>query len=155
MTRRTWPLLALLACLWTAVCPADGRGVGPVNLQQVVRETERQFALSMAKRDFAGFQTFLADETVFFHGDREADRGKAAVAARWRAFFNTPEAPFSWEPDTVEVLDSGTLALSSGPVHDADGRLVGRFNSIWRREADGHWRVVFDKGSAVCDQIGD
>lgn len=26
------------------------------------------------------------------------------------------EAPFSWEPAQVEVLDSGTLALSSGPV---------------------------------------
>jgi hypothetical protein len=25
--------------------------------------------------------------------------------------------------------------------------VVGRFNSIWRREAPGVWRVVFDKGS--------
>ena len=46
----------------------------------------------------------------------------------------------------VEVLDSGTLALSTGPVLDPDGRRVGTFSSVWRREADGAWLVVFDKG---------
>jgi ketosteroid isomerase-like protein len=27
------------------------------------------------------------------------------------------------------------------------GEEVGRFNSTWRKDADGQWRVVFDKGS--------
>jgi ketosteroid isomerase-like protein len=44
-----------------------------------------------------------------------------------------------------------TLALSSGPVRDASGRRVGTFNSVWRREGDGRWRVVFDKGCRVCE----
>ena len=44
------------------------------------------------------------------------------------------------------MLDSGTLAISSGPVMDPQGKVVGTFNSIWRRDADGRWRVVFDKG---------
>ena len=38
----------------------------------------------------------------------------------------------------------------SGPwrrVRDPDGKVIGRFNSIWRQEAPGRWRVVFDKGS--------
>jgi ketosteroid isomerase-like protein len=46
----------------------------------------------------------------------------------------------------VQVLDSGTLAISSGPVKDPAGKAVGTFNSIWRRDKDGQWRVVFDKG---------
>ena len=54
------------------------------------------------------------------------------------------------EPDIVEVLDSGTMALTSGPVHDPKGELIGRFNSIWRLEPDGRWRVVFDRGAPVC-----
>ena len=56
------------------------------------------------------------------------------------------DAPFSWRPEVVEVLDSGTLALTSGPVRDPTGKQTGTFNSIWRREPDGRWRVVFDKG---------
>ena len=62
-------------------------------------------------------------------------------------YFATPEAPFSWEPDQVEVLESGTLALSTGPVRDPAGVVIARFNSIWRLEAANRWRVVFDKGS--------
>ena len=46
----------------------------------------------------------------------------------------------------IEVLPSGTLALSSGPVFDPDGKKVGTFNSIWRRERNGKWQVIFDKG---------
>ena len=53
-------------------------------------------------------------------------------------------------PAIVVVLDSGTLALSSGPVFDPAGQQVATFTSIWRREAKGVWRIVFDKGNQVC-----
>ena len=117
-------------------------------LQTQVRERERAFAKTMADRDHAGFVAFLADETVFF--GRGVLRGKKAVADSWKAFYDGPKAPFSWEPDAVEVLDSGRLALSSGPVHDPDGKRVGTFNSVWRLEPDGQWRIVFDKGCPPC-----
>ena len=115
------------------------------DLQAEVRATERAFAKTMADRDHQAFTSFLADEAIFFGGATPL-RGKAAVAAGWKRFYDAPEAPFSWDPETVEVLDSGTLALSSGPVKDPQGQVIGTFNSIWRREADGRWRVVFDKG---------
>jgi hypothetical protein len=28
---------------------------------------------------------------------------------------------------------------------------VATFNSIWRLDADGQWRVIFDKGSRDCE----
>jgi ketosteroid isomerase-like protein len=105
----------------------------------------------MATRDVQAFASYLADEAVFF-GGQKALRGKAAVVEGWKPYFEGPKAPFSWEPEVVEVLDSGTLALSSGPVRNPEGRQVGTFNSIWRREADGKWKVVFDKGCPVCDE---
>ena len=43
------------------------------------------------------------------------------------------------------MLPDGTLALSTGPVLDPAGKPIGRFNSIWRLEAPGVSRVVFDK----------
>jgi hypothetical protein len=46
---------------------------------------------------------------------------------------------------------SGTLAHSSGPVINRRGERVGTFNSVWRRESDGSWKVVFDKGCDVCN----
>ena len=114
-------------------------------LEAQVRARETGFAKTMADRDHAAFQTFLADEAVFF-GREGPTRGKQAVAASWKPLYEAKAAPFSWAPETVQVLDSGTLAISSGPVKDPQGKSVGVFNSIWRREKDGQWRVVFDKG---------
>ena len=87
---------------------------------------------------------------MFFSGPT-ALRGKQQVVAGWKRHFEKAEAPFSWAPEKVEVLDSGTLALSTGPVHDAEGKLIGSFTSIWRLEAPNTWRIVFDKGNDVCD----
>ena len=49
------------------------------------------------------------------------------------------------------MLDSGTLAMTSGPVYDPSGKRSGTFNSVWRREPDGSWRVVLDKGCPPCE----
>jgi ketosteroid isomerase-like protein len=118
-------------------------------LQDQVRARERAFAKTMADRDHAAFASFLADETIFFSG-KSPLRGKTAVADAWKAFYAEAKAPFSWEPGTVEVLDSGRLGLTSGPVYDPEGKRVGTFNSVWRREADGQWRIVFDNGCPRC-----
>ncbi len=112
--------------------------------------TERGFARTMADRDFTAFTSYLSEEAVFFTGKTPL-RGKAAVAANWKRFYEEKEAPFRWEPAEVEVLDSGTLALSSGPVHDPAGKQIATFISVWRQEAPGVWRIVLDKGTAACD----
>ena len=122
----------------------------PQVLREEVLATERAFAKTMADRDHAAFVSFLAAETVFFSGET-ALRGAGAVAAHWKRYYEGKEAPFSWEPAQVEVLDSGTLALSTGPVRDPGGKVSGTFTSIWRREGPGKWRIVFDKGGPACD----
>jgi len=126
-------------------------GVQDADLQARVRATEIAFAKSMADRDHKAFTSFLSDETIFF-ADLVPLRGKQAVSDAWAPFFEGPQAPFSWEPEVVEVLDSGTLAISSGPVKDPEGNRVGTFNSVWRLEASGEWKIIFDKGCPVPGQ---
>ncbi|MCB9898130.1 MAG: nuclear transport factor 2 family protein [Planctomycetes bacterium] len=111
-----------------------------------VEAREIAFAQSMADRDLEAFGAFISPEAIFFGGNLPT-RGRDAIVKHWTSFFEGDAAPFSWHPDVVEVLDSGGLALTSGPVRDPSGEIVGRFNSIWRKDADGVWRVVFDKGS--------
>ncbi len=141
-------LLIGLAALGAALlvgCAATG--IDRAALTRQVADTERAFAKTMAERDATAFAAFLADETVFFSRQGPV-RGKAAVIADWQRFFAEPAAPFSWAPQEVEVLPSGTLALTSGPVFAPDGKAFASFMSIWRLEAPGVWRIVFDKGCA-------
>jgi ketosteroid isomerase-like protein len=132
--------MAMIAIPWQAAMSA------PDSPQQQVFAAERAFAKSMADRDVSAFASYVSDEAIFFNRSGVL-HGKKEVLAAWSPFFKGKTAPFSWEPDRVEVLQSGTLALSTGLVRDPKGIIVGRFNSTWRREAPGVWRVVFDKGS--------
>jgi ketosteroid isomerase-like protein len=120
-------------------------------LRDQVEQTERAFARSMAQRDHAAFTHHLSEQAIFY-APNGVLRGKAAVAAAWKGYFDGPTAPFAWEPDQVDVLADGTLAHSSGPVFDAAGKRVARFNSVWRQEAPGVWRIVFDKGSPLNEK---
>ena len=117
-----------------------------------VADAERGFASTMARRDFGAFPSFISDEAIFLgnEGGTQILRGRRAIAEAWKPYFDGAQAPFSWEPDLVQVVDSGTLAVSSGPVRNPKGEVTGRFNSVWRLESDGRWRVVFDRGSPVC-----
>jgi ketosteroid isomerase-like protein len=130
-----------------ALSPEAARAATAAAVEQVIA-TEQAFARTMASRDFKAFVTFLAPDAIFFSGTA-VRHGSAEVAEQWQPYFDGPNAPFSWAPDHVEVLASGKLALSTGPVYQT-GKLVGRFNSIWRLEPDKTWRIVFDKGEAVC-----
>ncbi len=142
-------LLFLMLMLFLSGCVSTPRHDNIMNLRQQVMEAEQAFASTMATRDHVAFMSFLADEAVFFSGEKPL-RGKQQVAALWGKYFKAGEAPFSWEPEHVEVLDSGTLALSTGPVYDSSGKRIATFTSIWRQEGAGTWRVVFDRGNPVC-----
>jgi len=139
----------MTALAFAAVLALAAAGESSADLQTQVRDAERAFAKTMADRDHAAFVAFLAEEAVFLAPDR-ALRGRQQVADGWKRFFEGPQAPFAWEPERVEVVDSGTLALSTGPVFDPEGKRVGTFNSTWRRESDGKWKILLDNGCPPC-----
>lgn len=145
--RHALPLGLLAAALPVAAAQAAAAD-RPEALAAVVRAREVAFAKTMADRDLGAFATFVSDEAVFM--GRTALRGRKAVVDGWKAYFDGKDAPFAWSPERVEVLDSGTLAISSGPVLDPKGERVGTFNSTWRKETDGVWRVVIDIGCPPC-----
>jgi ketosteroid isomerase-like protein len=146
-----WKLTVRATSLATvlAISGAAGAEPGDADLRSQVEAVEQAFAQTMADRDHEAFTSFLSEETIFLSGPT-ALRGKQQVAEAWKPFFTEPDAPFSWEPATVEVNDSGNLALSTGPVHNAEGTLISTFTSIWRQEEPGVWRIVFDRGNEVC-----
>ena len=135
-----------------AACSPDtaAQTVDPDSLREEVAAVENAFAKTMADRDFDAFASFVSAEAVFVNGGKPL-RGKPAILERWQKLFADENASFSWRAEIIEVLPSGTLALSDGPVFDPDGKLIARFYSTWRLESDGKWRIVFDNGYEVCE----
>ena len=145
-------LLVAALVAWTPLAAAPTRSAerSPATeaLEAKVREREGAFAKTMADRDLAAFARFVSEEAVFL-GDTPL-RGRAAVVEGWKRLYQDKQAPFSWAPERVYVIESGTLAVSSGGVFDPQGKRIGTFNSTWRLERDGEWRVVLDLGCPPC-----
>ena len=45
----------------------------------------------------------------------------------------------------------GRQAVSTGLARDAAGKVISRFTTLWRKDGDGHWRVIVDQGVDVPD----
>ena len=142
-------ILTVISALLTMGSTAEGQ-VESADVRSQVAEVERAFAKTMADRDYAAFTSFLSEEAVFLAGTT-VRHGKQPIATHWKTYFDESDAPFSWEPETVSVLESGTLAISTGPVWNAQGRRTSTYTSIWRQEAPGVWRIIFDKGDSYCE----
>jgi ketosteroid isomerase-like protein len=112
-----------------------------------VRTTEIAFAKAVAERDAKKFFLYLADDAQFL-GGRNTMRGKQEVIAAWSEFFTPAVAPFRWQPERLVTNAAGDLGFSSGPVFDEAGVQIGTFTSIWVRQPDSSWKIVFDGGCA-------
>ena len=88
-----------------------------------VEAREIAFAQTMADRDLEAFVTFLSPEAVFFAGEQPL-RGVEAIERAWAPFFQAPDAPFSWRPDTVEVLED-PMGGRANPVAERQGQEPG------------------------------
>lgn len=140
--------LLLMACA-TGPEKASKDKLANKDLRQAVIATELAFAKTMADRDFAAFSSFIADEAVFLQ--HIPLKGKTTITEHWKTLYQDPKAPFSWKPEEVEVLESGKLAISTGPVIDPTGKITHRFTSVWRLKPDGKWEIIFDQGNPICD----
>jgi ketosteroid isomerase-like protein len=121
-------------------------------LADEVRCREIGFSRAAEMRDAELFSSYI-DADARFVGTSVL-RGPMAIASAWAVFFAEEGPSIKWRPQFVEVLEEGTLALTRGPyrmiVTDEVGvqsERWGTFNSVWRKRADGGWKVVFDAGS--------
>jgi ketosteroid isomerase-like protein len=141
---------ALLLCVYgSTVAAAEDRAADSEALAEQVRATEIAFAKTLADRDVKAFRSMIAADVIWL-ADKPL-RGPDQVVSNWQKFFETPQPPFSWAPELVEVQDGGKLALSTGPVFNPAGKRVGTYTSIWRREPSGEWKIIFDRGCPACD----
>ena len=147
MPHRHLVCIALALFLSATSLPAD-------EAADSLRAAELAFAASVAEGDLERFTSFLDEEAIF--ASAGVLRGREAIVQAWSVFFAEGGPDLTWEPAVVEVRSDG-LGLSRGPytltVTAPDGTETtssGLFVSIWRRQADGGWKILFDSGCPPC-----
>ena len=127
-------------------------------LEESLRATEIAFAASVADKDRDRFASFIADEAIFVAGT--VLRGKQAIVDGWEVFFREDAPQLTWAPEVVEIQGGGELGMTRGPFTlkqvGPDGEAVsqsGLFNSIWKRQPNGAWQIIFDTGCPPCQSV--
>jgi len=77
--------------------------------------------------------------------------GPEAIRALFAGFYALPGMTLHWQAVTVEAARSGELAYSRGTYElsftDPKGKPAtdhGKYATVWRKQADGTWKVVLD-----------
>lgn len=146
--------LAASMAVGLAVAAGMARAAEPVAAKGV-SDAETAFAKAFADRDQTKFFAFVAEDANFLSPNRTL-AGKPQVVETWSRFFKDSSAPFAWRPERVVVNGAGDIGLSTGPVLDPAGKHIGNFSSIWQKQKDGSWKVIFDgPGAPVCPPEGE
>ena len=138
-------ILASIALLPAAAAFAADAGLPPA--QQELYDAERAFVRLAAEKGFRdSFYAYFADTGIAFNP--HPFRVRTALAG-------APPSPgpmgAAWAPVYGDISAAGDLGWDTGPLvfqgkNGAPDR-HGMFFSIWKRQADGQFKVVLDVGS--------
>ncbi len=136
---------ALFAALILSPALAADAGLNPA--QQELFDAEREFVKLAAERGFRdSFYTYFADDGIAFNP--HPFRVRTALA-------NQPSSPGPmgavWAPVYGDISEAGDLGWNTGPLvfegKNGQPDRHGLFFSVWKRQADGKFKVVLDIGS--------
>lgn len=138
-------VLASLAVLLLSPALAADSGLNAA--QQEIVDAERAFVRLAAERGFRdSFFTYFADDGIAFNP--HPFRVRTALA-------NQPPSPGPmgavWAPVYGDIAEAGDLGWNTGPLmfegKNGQPDRHGMFFSVWKRQADGAFKVVLDVGS--------
>ena len=123
-------------------------------------DLEARFAKDVAERGGAGFAAWFADDGVALGNGAAPLIGKVAIAKS--ATWSPKDYQLTWTPTDALMGPSGDMGYTwghyEGRSKDANGNPVltsGRYITMWRKGADGSWKVVLDAGANEPPAAGD
>jgi ketosteroid isomerase-like protein len=124
--------------------------IDPEEAKKEILETERHFALMLAKEGIAESFHYYADENAVIKRGNELISGKEKIGEYYRSL--APDSSqLSWTPGFIGVSGDGTLGYTYGKYvvtqYDKNGKPVeteGIFHTVWKRQEDGTWKYVWD-----------
>ena len=146
-------VLVCVACSGSSDSSVSQAGA-PVTDPRVVRDSldakNARLAMAMTTGDTATMMSVYADDAILMLADMPAARGRDAIARLNAGLFSAytvSNASFT----TSDVIVTGDYAIETGvyrmTLKPRNGPAIpdtGKYISIWRRDADGNWKMIRD-----------
>jgi uncharacterized protein (TIGR02246 family) len=115
-------------------------------------QADMQFARDTAEKGVDGWVSWFAEDGAQLLPGREV-RGHEAIREAMTSVFAEPHYSLRWEPTFADIAASGDMGYTIGRYrarrYDENGKQIdrtGTYTSIWRKNAEGQWKVVLDSG---------
>ncbi|MEO5826444.1 MAG: DUF4440 domain-containing protein [Gemmatimonadales bacterium] len=158
MPRTIVTSLARHACLGTLLmlavaCNArdSAPAFEPAKALEALRTADAMVQEAVVSKDAERTASFYAENAVLMPVAEPSVEGRAAILAEWRHVFAIPGIANSARLVAADVSTAGDLGYTRGtyeaPMLSADGQSLlerGKWVSIWKRQADGEWRIIVD-----------
>ncbi len=122
------------------------------NAEESLLLADRAFAHSVQQHRLEAWVAAFDEHGTQF-GEGAPVSGHDAIREHMRAAFADPRFVLEWEPVEARVPENGKLGFVWGhwTLHEpkadgTSGESHGRYLDIWRRDASGAWKLVFDAG---------
>lgn len=146
------------------------KAVGKKRPKNKRRQGNDDMARSLLVADAAWLEAYQANDparaAAFYDSDgamlapnRPLLSGKKAIAEFIAKSFELQEYHIHWHANQAEAARSGELGYTSGvyemSFRQTSGKLFfdkGKYLMIWKRQADGTWKVLFDMSNSDLPQ---
>ena len=143
-------IIIMFLSLFVSSCSENEKDDQVKKWKQEIENTELEFADMASKEGLQkAFLSYAADDAVL-NRNNTILKGKEAI----KDYFENQtlsDVKLVWAPDFIEVSRSGDLGYTYGKFNfsaiDTTGNKIeaqGIFHSVWKRQADGNWRFVWD-----------
>ncbi|MFL5363629.1 MAG: YybH family protein [Myxococcales bacterium] len=121
--------------------------------RKALMDADTQFARDTAERGVEGWVSWFTDDGTMYPPARDAIEGRAAIREQMGDLYDPRSGQgglrLDWQPIRAEVSESGELGWTTGTskVVTTAGMRQGRYITVWRKQADGSWKVWADLGN--------
>lgn len=149
----------LPVCAATLVALATACQQAPPNTHDAglasLRQADSAFAHAVAAEDLEATMAFYADDAALLTANAPTTTGRDAIRKAFIDLFASAGFSLDWALTGADVSKSGDLGYTVGTyqmtVPGPKGQLLsdkGKYVTVWKKQADGSWKVVIDIGNS-------
>lgn len=147
-------ILACAACQQQATAPVPATG-SAADARAIENAAKAQLA-AIAARDVTGATNVYARDAVFIDDTGTASRGKDAISATFKGYLADPAMKIDFTLGRMIISSGGDMAYSvseftqtyTDPTTKKPVTMKGTNICVWRKQADGSWKLVADSNAA-------
>jgi len=151
-------LILTMACTQQAPVPPDTRAADV----KAVQDVEAAWVKDIAAKDADKVANYFAEDGSFLLANAPVIKGRENIQAVWKQVMADPNFSLTFQSTQAEASKGGDLAYTMGtysmttsvPKGNKTVTDKGKYVTVFRKQADGTWKVVADVSNSDLPATG-